>query len=393
MESAPLCTRRRPAAQAVSRVGGRLPTARLGAATVALLVAVVAGCGGASPRSGLAANPVVDPGTSLGGKPAPGFTLTDQFGQQVSLAQFHGRAVVLAFVDSRCTTICPLTTMSLLTAVRLLGPAGRKVQLLGINANPAATTVSDVRAYSTAHAMTRSWLFLTAPLAQLKQVWRNYGVYVAAVHGNIDHEPAIYVIGPSGREQTLFLTQMAYTSAAQQGQVLATAIARALPSHPPVRQQVSLRYVGGISPRTAIRLPVAGGASNPRTVTLGEGHPHLVVFFATWVSETTNLTAQLLALNRYQSLARAHGWPPVVAIDEAPTETTQAALPALLHKIGAKLRYPVVVDRVGRLADGYRVQDQPWVELVSSAGRVTFYHDGWDPLSQLVPAVQRAIGH
>ena len=44
-------------------------------------------------------------GTPLGGTPAPGFTLVDQFGRRVSLRQFRGRAVILAFVDSRCTTI------------------------------------------------------------------------------------------------------------------------------------------------------------------------------------------------------------------------------------------------------------------------------------------------
>jgi cytochrome oxidase Cu insertion factor (SCO1/SenC/PrrC family) len=54
----------------------------------------------------LSANPVVDPGSSLGNKPAPDFTLQNQFGQHVTLSQFHGKAVLLAFVDSHCTTVC-----------------------------------------------------------------------------------------------------------------------------------------------------------------------------------------------------------------------------------------------------------------------------------------------
>ncbi|MBV8218980.1 MAG: hypothetical protein JO325_10990, partial [Solirubrobacterales bacterium] len=37
----------------------------------------------------------LDPGTPLSG-PAPGFTLTDQFGATVSLRSFRGRVVILA---------------------------------------------------------------------------------------------------------------------------------------------------------------------------------------------------------------------------------------------------------------------------------------------------------
>jgi len=29
------------------------------------------------------------------------------------------------------------------------------------------------------------------------------------------------------------------------------------------------------------------------------------------------------------------------------------------------------------VADGYGVQDQPWLVLVNSAGKVTWSHDGW----------------
>ena len=72
-----------------------------------------------------AANPDLDPGTSLGGAAAPDFRLTNQFGQQVSLSAFRGKVVILAFTDSECTTVCPLTTMSMVEAKQLLGRAGR----------------------------------------------------------------------------------------------------------------------------------------------------------------------------------------------------------------------------------------------------------------------------
>ena len=57
-------------------------------------------------------------------------------------------------------------------------------------------------------------------------------------------------------------------------------------------------------------------------------------------------------------------------MDEASTESTPAALPSLLAGLRGSLDYPVVIDRYGQLADGYGVQDQPWVELVSGGGKI-----------------------
>jgi cytochrome oxidase Cu insertion factor (SCO1/SenC/PrrC family) len=164
----------------------------LAAALVAVLIFVAGGrpaspAADQVPGSQAEQNPDVDPGTSLPGPAAPDFRLADQLGAPVSLSQFRGQVVVLAFVDSRCTTVCPLTTVSMTEAVSMLGPAAaRHVQLLGIDANPDATQVADVRAYSVAHQMMRSWDFLTGSSSQLAAVWRAYHVYVAASHGDID---------------------------------------------------------------------------------------------------------------------------------------------------------------------------------------------------------------
>src|SRR5579875_3809083 len=123
---------------------------------------------GLSPTTAQAAeaNQNVDIGGALGGKPAPDFRLVNQFGQPMSLSQFRGKVVLLAFEDSQCTTVCPLTTNEMVEAKRLLGTAGDRVQLLGVDANPVATAVSDVLAYSRAHDMVNEWDFLTGTKAQ-----------------------------------------------------------------------------------------------------------------------------------------------------------------------------------------------------------------------------------
>ena len=68
-----------------------------------------------------------------------------------------------------------------------------------------------------------------------------------------------------------------------------------------------------------------------------------------------------------------------------PVPTSAAAVTSYLHQLGP-LSYPVALDQTGRVADGYGVQDQPWLELVNAAGKITWQHDGWVSPSALEQA-------
>jgi cytochrome oxidase Cu insertion factor (SCO1/SenC/PrrC family) len=336
-------------------------------------------------------NPRLDPGAPLNAV-APGFALTDQFGKRVSLRSLRGRVVVLSFNDPKCTTICPLTTTALLQAKKLLGPAASRVELIGVGANPEATQIKWVRAYSKAHGMLHEWRFLTGSLPELKRVWRSYGIEAAVVKGAIDHTPATYVIGPTGREYRLYQTAMAYSSVDQLGYQLAESIGALLPGHPRPHGTQSLARPTLYGPRDPVTLPRSGGGS----VSLGPGSgPHLVLFFDTWETEVTNLAAHLEALNRYRAMARRKRLPPLVAIDEGGVEASPQALPRFLHALPHPLSYPVVVDQSGAVADGYRVEDSPWLELVSGKGRFLFFEDlaatGWPRLHKLRATVTAAL--
>src|SRR5262249_24212959 len=179
-------------------------------------------------QTALETNPAIDPGTALHGK-APNFTLTDQFGHQRTLAALRGHVVVLAFNDPQCTTVCPLTTTAMVEAKGLLGKARDNVDLVGISANPDATAVHWVRAYSQAHGMLHQWEFLTGSLAQLRRVWHAYHIEVAIEGGEIDHTAALYVIDTRGRYAQIYVTQMAYSGVDQQAQILAREISSLLP--------------------------------------------------------------------------------------------------------------------------------------------------------------------
>ena len=337
-------------------------------------------------------NPNLDLGSSLGERPAPDFRLQNQFGQPMSLSQFRGKVVMLGFEDSQCTTVCPLTTQSMLLAKQLLGPAGDKVQLLGIDANPDATSVADVLAYSRAHGLVNQWDFLTGPAAQLKAIWARYDIAVQIEKGQIDHTPALFVIDQQGRERKLYLTQMAYSSVGQSAEVLADELSSLLPGHPKVASQESLASTVVQGPSAHLTLPSAGassaGAGSP--VTLGPGRPRLVLFFATWLSEVSDLKAELTSANAYVTAARRGGLPQLVAVDETVVEPSTAAVRSYLHGLGTPLDYPVALDTSGRVADGYGVQDQPWFALVSASGKIIWSHDGWLPPAALEQAAKRA---
>ena len=364
----------------------------LAAMVVVLVVVGVQVTGGStSARHTPAFTLALDPGTTLSGN-APDFTLTDQFGRPVSLSAYRGRAVVVAFNDSECTTVCPLTTSAMVAAQRMLGPAAAKMVLLGIDANPSATAVADVRSYSELHGMMHSWRFLTGSLPQLRRVWHDYHIDVAIEHGQIDHTPALFVIDPAGKLAKVYLTQMSYSSIDQQARLLADEVSQVLPEHPPVTTTVSFAQVPTIRPTVSTTLPRAGGGM----VAIGPGHgARLYAFFDTWDSEVTNLAGQLEALSRYQAAAAAGHLPSLIAVDEASVEASPAALPHFLSSLRAPLAYPVAVDTSGRVADGYEVQDEPWFVLISPTGQILWYYDistsGWLSESALAKHVRAAL--
>jgi cytochrome oxidase Cu insertion factor (SCO1/SenC/PrrC family) len=158
---------------------------------------VLAACAPGSPGSGSS------PTNVRYGTPAADFSLVDQFGQTHRLSDFRGETVLLAFIDPRCTALCPLTAELLRRTKDSLG-GDPPVQLLAIDANPQATRISDVHRWSERHGMLHQWLFLTAPLRRLARTWSSYGVVAKVQGGDVAHTSVIFVIDGSDRERGVF---------------------------------------------------------------------------------------------------------------------------------------------------------------------------------------------
>jgi cytochrome oxidase Cu insertion factor (SCO1/SenC/PrrC family) len=395
-----------------TRGGPRLaiPGTWLAAGFVAIAVALIAlhtvltptagvAQASAATEAGLASNPNLDPGASLS-QAAPNFTLTDQFGQPVSLSSYRGKVVILAFNDSECSSVCPLTTTALLDAKAMLGAAASQVQLLGINANPKDTSIEDVLSYSQLHGMLYQWRYLTGSLSQLQTVWKDYSIGVTVNQNQIDHEPAIFVINQQGRLAKLYLTQLAYSAVPQLGQLLANEVSSLLPSHPAVHSHLSYDEVAAIGPAAPTTLPAANGGGY---VSLGPSQPgeqnqaRLYLFFATWDQEITSIAGHLDALNAYQSASAAARLPGLTAIDEGSVEPSASALPNFLASLTHPLSYPVAIDGSGQVADGYGVQGEPWFVLASPSGKTLWTWQvsvsGWPSTASLDQHVRTALGN
>ena len=167
----------------------------------ALVVVATLGTACASKSAPPASSPVAsstpDP-TTLVGHDAPNFSLVDQFGQPKQLGQYQGKVVLLTFVSSHCTTICPLTAEMLSQTQDLLGPDAKKLQLVAVNANPVFRSVGAVMRWSKLHAMVHRWVFLTGSVPQLTTVYKDYGIQPGS-----NHTTLVFVIDGQGRIKTL----------------------------------------------------------------------------------------------------------------------------------------------------------------------------------------------
>ena len=110
--------------------------------------------------------------------PAPDFTLTDQRGAPFHMADTKGRVVVMTFIYTHCTDLCPFITLKVKGARALLGKDSDKAVFVAVTTDPERDTQGVIDAYSTAAGLSDGWFFLTGSLAAVKDVWFNYGVGV-----------------------------------------------------------------------------------------------------------------------------------------------------------------------------------------------------------------------
>lgn len=136
------------------------------------------------------------------GHAAPDFTLTDQQGRPVRLAEFRGRLVLLNFIYTNCTDVCPVTTAMLTRVQNTLIDRGwwaRDVVFLTITTDPARDSTAVLGTYARRYrADARGWHFLTGDLPTLRRVYRAYGITVMPSGAAQEHDLPTFVIDRRG---------------------------------------------------------------------------------------------------------------------------------------------------------------------------------------------------
>ena len=138
---------------------------------------------------------------------APDFTLTDQHGRRFALDQLdRAHAVVLSFVDDRCTGVCPVISREIADAYHDLGTRAPGVEFVSVNVNATHNATSWLRAFiarkSPELGSVPTFRYLTGSIAALRTVWADYGITVDIDPdtGALYNSEGMYFIAPGGRE-------------------------------------------------------------------------------------------------------------------------------------------------------------------------------------------------
>ena len=150
-----------------------------------------------------------DPGASRAVAPssiglntkAPSFVLSDQEGHRFDSTTLRGKVVVLNFIFTTCTDVCPLFTANFAQLQRTLNDGHRgDVFFISITTDPEVDSPKVLKSYAQRYgADFKNWAFLTGTETQLKPVWKGFGIRVIKRgRGLVQHTSLTTVIDRQG---------------------------------------------------------------------------------------------------------------------------------------------------------------------------------------------------
>jgi protein SCO1/2 len=143
------------------------------------------------------------------GEQVPNFTLMNQSGQRIRIADYRGKALLVTFFYTRCplNDYCPRMNGNFAALDKSLAQNPelyRKTHLLSISFDPKHDTAEVLRSYGGAYTegyskeTFRHWEFASAPEREMKQLAAFFGVFYEQDGDRITHSLSTAVIGPDG---------------------------------------------------------------------------------------------------------------------------------------------------------------------------------------------------
>ena len=124
------------------------------------------------------------------------FRLVDAQNRIVTDRDFRGRYLLVYFGYAGCPDICPTTLVSVVQALRLLGPRATAIQPIFITVDPEHDTPRVMGAYVA--NFSPHLVGLTGTPAQIAAVERAYHVTVDVTATGINHSAVLYLMAPDG---------------------------------------------------------------------------------------------------------------------------------------------------------------------------------------------------
>jgi protein SCO1/2 len=124
----------------------------------------------------------------------PDVSLLTQYGDTVNLRNdvVGNKIVVIDFVYTTCTTICPVLS-AILGQVQgqLTDRLGKDVILVSLTVDPLRDTPKRLKAYSEKHRAADGWFWLTGSKLTVDEVLQQFGVYTP----NFEDHPSMVLVG------------------------------------------------------------------------------------------------------------------------------------------------------------------------------------------------------
>ncbi len=154
----------------------------------------------------IATCPAAEPLPEMG--PAEPFSLTTAEGRTLSLADLHGKVVLLAFIYAGCRDVCLTETAKMVRIQNRLGADfASKVHFLSVTMDPEADNGEVLKTYARQFGVHQEgWSFLTGTRNEVRQVARKYGVvFHRTGPGELEHNTLASIIDAAGHLRVQYM--------------------------------------------------------------------------------------------------------------------------------------------------------------------------------------------
>jgi len=142
-------------------------------------------------------------------RPASDFKLIDAQEKPITLRQFRGKAVLVAFFFTTCNGTCPATTARLAKiqeAIAKHADSKDCVQILSVTLDPERDTPEKLRGYQRLYDVDeRNWSFVTGTKPDIHRTLDAWGIWAKpAANGQLDHPSRVYLVDPKGSIREIY---------------------------------------------------------------------------------------------------------------------------------------------------------------------------------------------